>query len=155
MKNKTAKPGGHRGVRQEDGVRHVVNSDDVNQYLAEIGGDGFTAKDFRTWGGTICAAQYLVELGSAESETQKRRNVVGAYKHAAEVLGNTAAICRKYYVHPAVIHAYEQGSLASEMSAARSTPSSGLRMAERGVIAVLESSSKEALRQWITDAEAA
>jgi DNA topoisomerase IB len=70
-------------------------------------------------------------------------------------LGNTAAICRKYYVHPAVVHAYERSSLASEMLATPWTKSSGLRKTERGVIAVLQNWSKEALRQWITDAEAA
>ncbi len=146
-------PGRRLFQYQEDGERCGVNSDDVNSYLAEIGGDHFTAKDFRTWGGTVCAAQHLLKLGPAETATQTKRNVASACKHAAEVLGNTAAICRKYYVHPAVIRAYEEGALAAEMSA--QATHSGLRSSERGVIALLQSSSKKALRQWITEAEAA
>jgi DNA topoisomerase-1 len=139
----------------EDGERHSIDSGDVNDYLAEIGGGRFTAKDFRTWGGTIGAAQHLLKLGTAETELQIKRNIADAYREAAGVLGNTAAVCRKYYVHPAVILAYEQGSLAHKIAGAQSTRGAGLRKIERGVVAVLQHSSKEALRQWIADAEAA
>jgi DNA topoisomerase-1 len=89
-----------------DGHRHVIESDDVNQYLHGITGQHFTAKDFRTWAGTVTAAHTLKELGPFDSEAHGKHNVVEAVKRAAAELGNTPAICRKSYVHPGVIDAY-------------------------------------------------
>ena len=94
-----------------DGVRHAVDSGDVNTYLGEVSGDHFTAKDFRTWAGTVLAAWALISLGEAVSQAQAKRNVVEAVKQVAHSLGNTPAVCRRCYVHPAVIDAHLDGSL--------------------------------------------
>jgi DNA topoisomerase-1 len=88
-----------------------VKSDDVNAYLREIAGDEFTAKDFRTWAGTVLAAGALQELEHAETERGLKKNVVAAVEQVAKRLGNTKAVCRKCYIHPAVLDAYLDGSL--------------------------------------------
>jgi len=93
------------------GQKHDVGSGDVNDYLREITGQDFTAKDFRTWAGTISAASALRQLGPVDSEIESRKNVVAAVKATAENLGNTPAVCRKSYIHPAIIEAYLDGSL--------------------------------------------
>ncbi len=90
---------------------HAVESDDVNDYLQQITGQDFTAKDFRTWAGTISATCALQDLGEYESQTQAKKNVVRAIEAASQHLGNTPAICRKSYVHPEIIDAYLNGSL--------------------------------------------
>jgi DNA topoisomerase I len=90
---------------------HSVESNDVNDYLHQVGGQEFTAKDFRTWSGTVTALIALEQLGAFESDTQGKKNVADAIKTTAERLGNTPAICRKCYVHPGVIDAYLDGSL--------------------------------------------
>jgi len=95
----------------DEGHPHSIDSGDVNQYLQEITGQSFTAKDFRTWAGTILAALSLEAIGPAETVTEAKRNVVTAIKEVATKLGNTPAICRKCYVHPEVINAYMDGSL--------------------------------------------
>ena len=94
-----------------DGHARPIGSDDVNEFLHELTGQDFTAKDFRTWAGTVVAACALNGVGAAASEAQGKREVVAAIKAAATHLGNTPAICRKSYVHPAVIAAYLDGSL--------------------------------------------
>jgi DNA topoisomerase I len=95
----------------EQGLRRAVGSAEVNDYLREISGQDFTAKDFRTWGGTVIAMRELEAEGAFDSQTQGKKNVVQAIKTAAEQLGNTPAICRKCYVHPGVLDAYLDGSL--------------------------------------------
>lgn len=95
----------------ENSRRHTINSSEVNAYLQEITDHDFTAKDFRTWGGTISALMALKELGSFESETEANKNVREAINQAAQQLGNRAATCRKYYVHPAILDAYMEGRL--------------------------------------------
>ena len=95
----------------DDGQRQTITSADVNDYLRDITGQDFTAKDFRTWAGTVLAAQALQELEEFDSATQARRNVVQAIERVAARLGNTPSICRKCYVHPAVIEAYLDGSI--------------------------------------------
>jgi DNA topoisomerase-1 len=92
-----------------DGNRHAIDSTAVNDYLREITGEHFTAKDFRTWAGSVLACDMLRSLGSAQSETQAKKNVVEAIKKVAAELGNTPAVCRKCYVHPAVLEAYLGG----------------------------------------------
>ena len=91
------------------GRRHLVSSDDVNDYLRELAGRDITAKDFRTWGGTMLAAVELRRRGRAASRREADRNVVAAADAVAERLGNTRAVCRKYYVHPALIKSYLMG----------------------------------------------
>jgi DNA topoisomerase-1 len=99
----------------EQGQTVDVGSADVNDYLREIAGDEFTAKDFRTWAGTVIAARALQEFEQVDSETQKKQNVVRAIEAVAERLGNTRAVSRKSYVHPAVIDAYLDGTLAETL----------------------------------------
>jgi DNA topoisomerase-1 len=97
------------------GERRDVGSGDVNEYLREITGQDFTAKDFRTWAGTVLAAWALREFEVFDSETQAKRNVVQAIERVAERLGNTPAVCRRCYVHPAVLDAYLDGSLIDQV----------------------------------------
>ena len=92
-----------------DGEPHGISSGDVNDYLHEISGQRFTAKDFRTWAGTLCAAQSLALSEPATSTTQAKKQVTQAVKDAARHLGNTPAICRKSYIHPGVIESYLNG----------------------------------------------
>jgi len=93
----------------DDGTRQSIDSDAVNAYLRGVAGAAFTAKDFRTWAGTVLAALALAEVAAFTSERQARRNIVRAVESVARRLGNTPAICRKGYVHPAVIDAYLDG----------------------------------------------
>ncbi len=92
---------------------HAVSSEDVNAYIKQIAEHDFTAKDFRTWAGTVTAACALQDLGPFETKTQAKKNVVQAIAAAAQHLGNTPAVCRKSYVHPEVIDAYLNGTLSA------------------------------------------
>ena len=91
------------------GKRQSISSDDVNTHLQEITGRHVTAKDFRTWGGTMHAALTLQAMGPAATRREADRNIVRAVDEVSERLGNTRAVCRKYYVHPALIEAYLEG----------------------------------------------
>ena len=95
---------------EEDQPR-TIDSADVNAYLREIAGQEFTAKDFRTWAGTVLASLALREFEAFDSEAQAKKNIVRAIEHVAERLGNTPSVCRKCYVHPEVIEAYLDGSM--------------------------------------------
>jgi DNA topoisomerase-1 len=99
----------------EDGERHSIDSTDVNDYLREIAGADFSTKDFRTWAGTVLAARALREFQGFDSEVQAKRNIVQAIESVAKKLGNTKAVCRKCYIHPAVINAYTDGSLLAAL----------------------------------------
>ena len=94
-----------------DGARQAIGSEDVNDYIREISGEEFTAKDFRTWAGTILAVGALTEIGPWTSQSQGKSNVLKAIDRVAEQLNNTRAVCRKYYVHPAVFESYLAGTL--------------------------------------------
>ena len=99
----------------EKGERQTICSDDVNAYLRHISGDDFTAKDFRTWAGTVLAAQALARLARFTSPTEATRNVTQAIAGVAKRLGNTTAVCRKCYIHPAILAAYMDGkSIATD-----------------------------------------
>ena len=93
----------------DDGARRTLDSADVNAYLREIGADDFTAKDFRTWAGTVLAALALAEVRRFRTVREARRNVGRAIERVAARLGNTPAICRKGYVHPGIVDAYLDG----------------------------------------------
>lgn len=125
----------------EAGERQTVASGDVNDYLREITGQELSAKDFRTWGGTLLAAMALYDLGPYESQTEAKRNVVQAVKEAAACLGNRPATCRKYYIHPAVLDVYEDGTLFEklqrELAKAAEQPSSGHHPEERALMGIL------------------
>jgi DNA topoisomerase-1 len=88
-----------------------VGSADVNSYLKDVTGEGFTSKDFRTWAGTVLAATLLRDYEAVDSESRAKKNVVSAIEQVAKRLGNTRAVCRRCYVHPAVIDAYLDGSM--------------------------------------------
>ncbi|MBA3318774.1 MAG: DNA topoisomerase IB [Gemmatimonadales bacterium] len=94
-----------------DGARQTVDSGDVNAYLREICGQDVTAKDFRTWAGTILAVLALKELGPADTERDAKSAILKAIDQVAERLNNTRAVCRKYYVHPAVFESYQAGKM--------------------------------------------
>ncbi|MDQ2819557.1 MAG: DNA topoisomerase IB [Pseudomonadota bacterium] len=100
-----------------DGERHSIDSADVNDYLRAITGEDYTAKDFRTWSGTVLAALALQEFEKFDSETQAKKNIVRAIESVAERLGNTPSICRKCYVHPAVLEAYLEGNVLEALRA--------------------------------------
>jgi DNA topoisomerase-1 len=91
---------------------HSIDSADINDYLREISGQDFTAKDFRTWAGTVLTCAALLELEAFNSETQARKNIVEAINTVAARLGNTRSVCRKCYVHPAVLDCYLAGKMA-------------------------------------------
>jgi DNA topoisomerase I len=97
--------------RDVDGTVHAVGSSDINAYLHEATGFDITAKDFRTWFGTVAAATALFEYGFGESETSTRRIQRGVIAEVASKLGNTVTICRKCYIHPAVLEAHASGTL--------------------------------------------
>ena len=101
-----------------DKKRQTVSSDDVNAYLREASDRDVTAKDFRTWGGTMLAAVELRAMGPAASRREADRNVLRAIDAVAERLGNTRAVCRKYYVHPALLQAYLLGRTVPQPPAA-------------------------------------
>ena len=88
-----------------------VGSADVNAYLKDVTGESFTSKDFRTWAGTVLAAKLLRDYEAVDSEARAKKNIVSAIEQVAKRLGNTRAVCRKCYVHPAVIDAYLDGSM--------------------------------------------
>ena len=92
-----------------------IDSADVNEYLREAGGQDFTAKDFRTWTGSILAARELNALGPASSDTAAKKAIVAAVKSVAQQLGNRPATCRKYYIHPAILESYSGGTLFEVM----------------------------------------
>jgi DNA topoisomerase-1 len=124
----------------EDGHIQDVDSNDVNEYLRGITGEDVTAKDFRTWAGTVAAAWALDEFEEFDSEAQAKRNIVRAIEQVAKRLGNTPAVCRAAYVHPTILDAYTEGTMlealrkrASDMSANLS----GLEPEEAAVLALL------------------
>jgi DNA topoisomerase-1 len=120
-----------------DGELHAIGSEDVNAYLQEIAEEAFTAKDFRTWGGTVLAARSLRERGPFESETAMKANIVAAVDEVAARLGNTRAVCRAAYIHPAVLLGYESGELC--LFDCDDTDEPGLDADERWALAFLGS----------------
>jgi DNA topoisomerase-1 len=125
----------------DEGRRQSVDAGDINQYLRAIAGQQVTAKDFRTWAGTMLAATALRDIGLGATEKESNANIVRAMDQVAKRLGNTRAVCRKYYVHPTIIEAYLDGvvlspPVANEHSLPRdSARPAGLR---RDEVAVME-----------------
>jgi DNA topoisomerase-1 len=126
----------------EHGQVRDIGSEDVNEYLKEISGADFTAKDFRTWAGTVLAAKALQEYENFTSQRQAKRFMVAAVEAVAKKLGNTKAVCRKCYIHPEVFNAYLDGSLVeilrSEVEKELRGPLKGLRPAEAAVLVLLQ-----------------
>jgi len=131
----------------EDGEHHAIDSSDVNEYIREVSGSDFTAKDFRTWAGTVLGACALRHIGRADSEREAKSNIATAIEAVAHMLGNTPAVCRKSYVHPAFLDAYLNG-VALATNAPAPVPerarraSNGLRADERAVLAFLRKVSR-------------
>ncbi|MGE0351975.1 MAG: DNA topoisomerase IB [Gemmatimonadales bacterium] len=129
----------------DHGRRQAIGSGDVNGYLREITGRDVTAKDFRTWAGTMLAARALREMGPASSRKQADRNIVSAIDTVARRLGNTRTVCRKYYVHPLLLEAYLQGHTAPPPGPTpparpgrRERPTAALRREEVAVLQFLQ-----------------
>jgi DNA topoisomerase I len=126
----------------ESGERRTIDSADVNEYLRDISGDEFTAKDFRTWAGTVLAALALQEFEAVDTQAAAKRNVTQAIERVAAKLGNTPAICRKCYVHPEVVNCYMDGSLvgmlAEKVAGTLRDELEGLDAAEAAVLAFLQ-----------------
>jgi DNA topoisomerase I len=124
-----------------DGTPQDVTSNDVNAYLKEISGQDITAKDFRTWAGTVLAAMALNEIRSFDSAAEAKRNLRGVIESVAARLGNTPTICRKCYVHPEVLTSYLDGNLMLKIKSAVETrlrdDLSGLKPEEAAVLALL------------------
>jgi DNA topoisomerase-1 len=128
----------------DDGELQDVHSSDVNDYLKQIAGDDFSTKDFRTWSGTVLAAGALKALDPARSsEAELKRNIVQAIEFVAKRLGNTKAVCRKCYIHPAIIEAYRSGSLFQ----APGTAAAQKRRGRRGGLKAEELAVAELLRR--------
>jgi DNA topoisomerase-1 len=132
--------------------RQTISSDDVNAYLREITGRDITAKDFRTWAGTMLAARELRVLGPAPSQRQAKQNILQAVDIVAERLGNTRSVCRKYYIHPALQEAYLRGMTARLPDGAgsrrvrRRRASPALRRDEVAVLQFLERQERKKAR---------
>ncbi|MDB5774706.1 MAG: topoisomerase [Herbaspirillum sp.] len=124
----------------ENGERHAIGSADVNDYLRSLTGEDFTAKDFRTWAGTMLAAAALHACEASESAAQAKKNVVQAIEDVSRKLGNTPSICRKCYVHPAVIESYLDGTLTEALLENRQAAADAhaLTPQETAVIAFLQ-----------------
>jgi DNA topoisomerase I len=124
----------------ESGERQAIDSSDINAYLRDIAGHEFTAKDFRTWAGTVLAATTLQAMGATGERPTKKR-VTQAVATVAEQLRNTPAICRKCYIHPAVLTSFLESTLGPPLSVTGSgRPSSrpALRPEERAVLRLLK-----------------
>ena len=136
----------------DEGKRQTVQAEDVNAYLQEITGRDISAKDFRTWAGTMLAAEALRTTGPAETRREADRNIIAAVDLTAKRLGNTRSVCRKYYIHPALLEAYLEGSVLRPMPerkwSARKPGGPALRQHELDVLAFLKARLKPEKRRF-------
>ena len=126
----------------ESGAVRDVGSSDVNDYLREITGKDFTAKDFRTWAGTVLAATALREMERFDTHAQAKKNVIHAIESVASKLGNTRAVCRKCYIHPEILNAYMEGQLVENLARRAETMARSihkLQPEEAAVLTLLQS----------------
>ena len=146
------------GYVDEDGEHRDVTSSDVNAYLREITGRDITAKDFRTWQGTVLAAMALQEFQDFDTKAALKKNVKAAIERVASRLGNTPTICRKCYVHPEVLTAYAEGQLLfqikGEVEAELRENLPDLRPEEAAVLTFLEARLKRTLKDKLEDSVA-
>ncbi|MDX2024208.1 MAG: DNA topoisomerase IB [Deltaproteobacteria bacterium] len=120
----------------EQGDAHTVHSEDVNEYLHELAGEEFTAKDFRTWVGTVTAAANLFGCDCPQTQKAKREKILEAIDGAALRLGNTRSICRASYIHPAILTAFEEGRMGKAVPL-KTTGRRGLDPIERATLQLL------------------
>ncbi len=129
-----------------DGVQQNIGSGDVNEYLREITGEDFTAKDFRTWAGTILALDALRDIGPSASDREAKTAIVQAIDRVAVQLNNTRAVCRKYYVHPMIFDYYLAGTITNGNGArgrnGKHDLATGLSAEERAVVRLLRSQAR-------------
>jgi DNA topoisomerase-1 len=139
------------GYEDENGTPRDVSSQDVNTYLRDIAGAEFTAKDFRTWAGTILTAMALREFPPVSGQRAAKKNITSAIESVACLLGNTPAVCRKCYVHPEILEAYIAGDTAGPSRKAKPGPESipGLRADENAVLSLLQRLSRKATPQQV------
>jgi DNA topoisomerase-1 len=143
----------------EDGERRGIDSGDVNDYLRDIAGEDVTAKDFRTWAGTVLAALALKEFEAFDTDAMAKKNVRAAIERVSSKLGNTPTICRKCYVHPEILHCYLEGSMLieikKEVEAELRENLAGLKPEEAAVLGLLESRLNRDLTETLKAAAAA
>jgi DNA topoisomerase-1 len=132
-------PGQHLFQYLDDaGEQHEVTSGDVNRYLRDISGADITAKDFRTWTGTVLAAVGFTEVGPAPTATAANRNIRTVVDAVSSILGNTPTVCRKCYVHPAIIDSYLAGSMQLRVKAPHANGEGQLTPEEEAVLRFLK-----------------
>ncbi|MBO9595978.1 MAG: DNA topoisomerase IB [Niabella sp.] len=117
------------------GQHQAIHSEDINAYIRDASGDHFTSKDFRTWVATVTCVEELIKTGPFETEKQKNENIVNALDKVAATLGNTRSVCKKHYVHPLVLTAYENGNL---LRYAPGTAARGKSRAESALLKILK-----------------
>jgi DNA topoisomerase I len=121
-----------------DGRHHSIGSADVNHYLKQVSGEDFTAKDFRAWAGSLNALCAFHELGKFTTQSELKKNIVNVLDHVAQKLGNTRTVCKKYYVHPTVVAAYENGSIWNYSATVTETQNAGeLNASEQALLNLL------------------
>ncbi|RZJ32917.1 MAG: DNA topoisomerase IB [Chryseobacterium sp.] len=121
----------------DEGKRHSIHSEDVNNYIKEISGGEFTSKDFRTWVGTVHCMESLIALGEFETKKQLKKNTIDALDKVAAFLGNTRTVCKSHYVHPMILTMYEEGGLKKFMKQRRT---SGASASEARLLKLLKKS---------------
>lgn len=125
----------------KEGKRCSIGSGDVNNYLKQITGEDFTAKDFRTWAGSVSALYAFKAAGEFETVSECKKKIISVLDEVAVNLGNTRTVCKKYYVHPTVIKSYEEGTLFNyikEIDEEQDIKASELNVAEKALLALLE-----------------
>jgi DNA topoisomerase-1 len=127
---------------EDDGTTRAIDSSDVNEYIRDISGEDFSAKDFRTWVGTVTCAMLLAsDSVDEDTQTDRKQRVVAVIRDVAKRLGNTPAICRKCYVHPAIVDAYLEAGTLAPARAPRSRE--GFTDEDLFVLALLQERSRE------------
>jgi DNA topoisomerase I len=136
----------------DEGRRQSVQAEDVNAYLQEVTGRDITAKDFRTWAGTMLVAEALRRMGPAETKREAEKNIVAAVDLTAKRLGNTRSVCRKYYIHPVLLEAYLEGSvlppLAERKWNKRKSHGPALRQHELDVLSFIKARQKPQIQRF-------
>ena len=125
----------------EEGKRCSIGSEDVNRYLKDITGEDFTAKDFRTWSGSVSALYAIKEAGEFETISECKKKIVSVLDEVAINLGNTRTVCKKYYVHPTVIKSYEEGTIfkyIAKLDKNQDVNTAELNIAEKALMEILE-----------------
>jgi len=135
----------------EEGQHRTINSSDVNEYLRQKTREDFSAKDFRTWAGTVLAARALREIKRVDSKAHAKRNLIKAIETVANKLGNTRSVCRNCYIHPAVIDSYLEGTLHNVLTEKKNHQTklslNQLNSAESAVLVILDQQTKAEAKQ--------